>query len=84
LKSHKHDSSKFFILFLHKHNLQKILKLIAGHWWLLPAILATLEAEIRRIMVQSQPVQIVLKTLSQKYLTQKKGLAEWLKLVVPA
>jgi hypothetical protein len=41
-------------------------------------ILATQEA-IRRIEVQSQPGQIVLKTLSRKYLTQK-GLVEWLKM----
>jgi hypothetical protein len=41
-------------------------------------ILATQEAEIRRITVQSQPRQIVLKTVSRKYLTQKKrGLVEW-------
>jgi hypothetical protein len=40
----------------------------------MPVILATQEAEIRRIAVQSQPKQIVLKTLSQKKLlhTQKK------------
>jgi hypothetical protein len=31
---------------------------------LMPIILATQEAEIRRIEVQSQPRQIVLKTLS--------------------
>jgi hypothetical protein len=39
----------------------------------MPVIPATQEAEIRRITVQSQPEQIVLKTLSQKYPTQKKG-----------
>jgi hypothetical protein len=43
-----------------------------------PVILATQEAKIRRIMVRSQPGQIVHKTLSRKYLTQK-GLVEWLK-----
>jgi hypothetical protein len=37
----------------------------------MPAILATWEAEIRRIVVRSQPGQIVHETLSQKYLTQK-------------
>jgi hypothetical protein len=36
-----------------------------------PVILATQEAEIRRIMVQSQPRQTVLKTLSQKKKTKK-------------
>jgi hypothetical protein len=50
---------------------------IAGGWWLTPVILATQEAEIRRIAVRSQASQIVPKTLSQKYLTQK-GLVEWL------
>jgi hypothetical protein len=35
-------------------------------------ILTTQEAEIRRIMVQSQPGQIVHETLSGKYLTLKK------------
>jgi hypothetical protein len=42
--------------------------------WLTPVIVATQEAELRRVTVQSQPRQIVHKTLSisQKYLTQKK------------
>jgi hypothetical protein len=38
----------------------------AGHQWLMSVILASQEAEIRRIAVQSQPEQRVLKTLSQK------------------
>jgi hypothetical protein len=33
-------------------------------WWLTPVIPATQEAEIRRMMVPSQPSQIVHKTLS--------------------
>jgi hypothetical protein len=40
------------------------IKIIAGHQWLMPTILATEEAEIRRIMVQSQSGQIVHETLS--------------------
>jgi hypothetical protein len=34
---------------------------------LTPVILATQEAEIRRIKIQDQPWQIVLETLSRKY-----------------
>jgi hypothetical protein len=37
---------------------------IPGRQWLTSVILATQEAEIRRLMAQSQPGQIVLKTLS--------------------
>jgi hypothetical protein len=43
-------------------HIQKSLE--AGHWWLTPVILATWEAEIRRITVHSQLRQIVLETLS--------------------
>jgi hypothetical protein len=46
----------------------------------MPVILATQEAEIRRITVQSQPGQIVLKTPSQKTLHKNRaGGVEWLK-----
>jgi hypothetical protein len=49
--------------------------------WLRPVILATQEAEIRRIEVWSQPRQAVCKTLSQKNPPQKKGwYLKWLKL----
>jgi hypothetical protein len=43
-----------------------------------PTILAAQEAALMRITDQSQPGQIVCKTLSQKTL-HKKGLVEWLK-----
>jgi hypothetical protein len=39
----------------------------------MPVILATQEAEIRRIAVQSQPGQIVHKTPSQKNTSQKRA-----------
>jgi hypothetical protein len=39
--------------------------------WLMPVILATQEAEIRRIKIQSLPRQIVRETLSQNNLSQK-------------
>jgi hypothetical protein len=42
----------------------------------MPVILATQETEIRRIVVQSQPRQIVIETLSKPI--TKKGLVEWL------
>jgi hypothetical protein len=57
-------------LFLHscdifpEYNIFK--KSLVGHWWLTLVVLATEEAEIRRIAVQSQPRQIVPETLSCK------------------
>jgi hypothetical protein len=41
----------------------------------MPVILHTREAEIKRIVVQSQPRQIIGKTLSQKT-PNRKGLVE--------
>jgi hypothetical protein len=38
----------------------------------MPLILANKEAEIKRLVVQSQPRQIVHKTPSQKYPTQNR------------
>jgi hypothetical protein len=34
------------------------------HWWLMSVILATPEAEIRRIGIQNPPRQVVCETLS--------------------
>jgi hypothetical protein len=45
----------------------------ARRQWLMPVILTTQEAEIKKIMVPSQPGQIVCKTLSQKNPIRKKG-----------
>jgi hypothetical protein len=45
------------------------------HKRLTPIILATWEAEIKKITIHSQPGQIVHETLSQKNLTHKKNRA---------
>jgi hypothetical protein len=45
----------------------------------MPVILATQEAEVRRISVWGQPRQVVWETLSQKKKkNHEKGLVEWL------
>jgi hypothetical protein len=49
------------------------------HQWLVPVILATYVTEIRRIMIQGQPGQIVLQELISKKPFTKKGLVGWLK-----
>jgi hypothetical protein len=41
-------------------------------WWLTLVILATQKVEIRRIAVQSQPMQIIHETLSWKIPITKK------------
>jgi hypothetical protein len=41
--------------------------------WITPVILATQEAEIRRIVVQGQPKQRVPNTLSQKHPTERRA-----------
>jgi hypothetical protein len=51
---------------------------LARRRWLSSLILATQEADIRRIAVRSQPRQIVCETLSQKT-SHKIGLVEWFK-----
>jgi hypothetical protein len=48
----------------HSETLSKKITILAGCQWLMPIILATQEAEIRRIKVQSQPGQTVCETLS--------------------
>jgi hypothetical protein len=46
---------------------------MARRWWLTPIILATQEAEIWRLTVPSQPLQIVHETLSQKHPSQRRA-----------
>jgi hypothetical protein len=64
-----------------QHNNNMIIKIFknpilnkeARHWWLPSVILATQEAEIRKIVVQSQPRKIVPNILSRKNPSQKRG-----------
>jgi hypothetical protein len=46
---------------------------IARSWWLMPIILATQEADIRRITIRFQPRKIVGETLSQKTYHKKRA-----------
>jgi hypothetical protein len=48
-------------------------KLFAGCQWLMPIILATREAEIRRVVVRSKPGQTVQETLTQKNSQKRPG-----------
>jgi hypothetical protein len=45
----------------------------ARYQWFMPVILVTQEAAIKRIMVQSQPRQIVRHTLSQNKPSQERA-----------
>jgi hypothetical protein len=60
-----------------QHCKKKVMCLVTC-WWLTPVILATQEAEIRRITVRSQLGQIVWETLSRKNPSQKRtgGVAQ--------
>jgi hypothetical protein len=53
-------------------------KLSARCWWLTPLIPATQEAEIRNIVVPSQPKEFMRPHLEKTL--HKKGLMEWLKM----
>jgi hypothetical protein len=64
-------------IFLNGYNFTLKKLNVIGHWWLMPVILAIQEAEIRRIVVRSQPRQIVCETLSQKSPSSKKGDGIW-------
>jgi hypothetical protein len=50
---------------------------LAGRWCLTTVILPLQEAEIKRIMVQIQPRQMVHETVSQKITYYKKEPVDW-------
>jgi hypothetical protein len=72
------SSYQVFIFSFQSYELEKY-SVLARRRWLMPVILATREAEIRKIEVRSRSRQTVHKTLSQKKPLHKKGLVEWLK-----
>jgi hypothetical protein len=59
---------------------QHFSQMIKSAWsqWLMPVIVATQEGDIRRIVVRSQPRQIVCRLLPRTYPIQK-GLLGWVK-----
>jgi hypothetical protein len=66
---------------LHNHTWSYLENYEAGHHGLIPVILDTQKAEIRKIKVQSQPGQLACKTQAwKKNPSWKKGLMEWLKM----
>jgi hypothetical protein len=62
-----------FVLSIHPCSVLHKIYQDAGCQWLIPVILATQEAGIKKITVQSQPGQIVQETLSRKKSITKKG-----------
>jgi hypothetical protein len=56
---------------------RQIKTILVGCLWLMPVFLGTSRAEIRRIIVQSQPRQIVCETLSQKYPSHTYKMGWW-------
>jgi hypothetical protein len=69
--SSKHEALNSNAVPPKKKNKKKKTNLFARCQWLMPVILVTQEAEIRRISVRSQPRQIVCEILSQKEPSQK-------------
>jgi hypothetical protein len=54
----------------------KYMLILARHWWLTPVILATQEAEIRRITLEATPGKEFTRPYLKKIL-HKKGLDWW-------